>query len=413
MITRTSGNPAARAASNGSSPSRNGTAPAAAGASPPAPPGEACYHGGAFFGAIGEGFEALERRRRVIPADVLDAWFPPAPAVLETLRTHLDWIVRTSPPTNCEGLVRALSAARGVPAASIVVGGGSSDLIFLALPAWLGTSSRVLLLDPTYGEYAHVLERVIGCRVDRLTLDREQQYRVDAAELELAMKRDYDLVVLVNPNSPTGQHLPAKALAEVVARAPAHTRVWVDETYVEYAGRGESLERLAATSDRLVICKSMSKMYALSGVRVAYLVASPGVAGALRRRTPPWAVGLPGQIAAVRALQSESYYRRRWAETRRLRERLALELAAIRGLDVVAGVANFLLVHLSASQPDARTVVSRCRAEGLFLRDAGVTSPSLGERAIRIAVRDQATNGRMVGILRDALDGRRPGVATP
>lgn len=366
---------------------------------------DTCYHGGAFFEAIGDDFATLERRQRIIPADVLDAWFPPAPAVLKALRAHLDWIVRTSPPTNGDGLVRALAAARGVAADSIVVGGGSSDLIFLALTLWLGPGSRVLMLDPTYGEYAHVLEHVIGCHVDRLPLRREHRYRVDARELEHALRRGYDVAVLVNPNSPTGQHLPAGTLAGVMARAPARTRVWVDETYVEYAGNWESLERLAAASDRLVVCKSMSKMYALSGVRVAYLVASPDVARSLRRRTPPWSVGLPGQIAAVHALRSDAYYRRRWAETRRLREELGAGLAAIAGLEVVPGVANFLLVHLAPHLPAARTVAMRCRVHGLFLRDAGVMCPSLGERALRIAVRDRSTNARMIEILRFAIDG--------
>src|SRR5262249_62247408 len=67
-----------------------------------------CYHGGAFFEAIGEEFETLERRHDIVPADVLDAWFPPAPAVLEALREHLDWLVRTSPPTHRTGLPPAI-----------------------------------------------------------------------------------------------------------------------------------------------------------------------------------------------------------------------------------------------------------------------------------------------------------------
>ena len=366
-------------------------------------PYDGCHHGGASFEGVGEGFESLYRRERIIAADVLDAWFRPAPAVLRTLRAHLDWIVRTSPPASGSGLMRTIARERRVPAPSVVLGGGSSELIFLAFTHWLRPESRVLVLDPMYAEYAHVLERVVGCHVDRLVLRREQDYRVDLAELELAMRRGYDMVVLVNPNSPTGQHVPAKALAELIARVPACTRVWIDETYVEYAGPGESLESLAAASDRLVICKSMSKVYALSGVRVAYLVTGAEPARALRRRTPPWAVGLPGQIAAVRALESRTHYRRCWALTHRLRSALARELSAIQGIEVVPGIANFVLLHLGPRLPDAATVVARCRAEGLYLRDAGAMCPSLGDRAIRIAVRDRATNRRMLRILGRAL----------
>ncbi|MCW1884814.1 GNAT family N-acetyltransferase [Luteolibacter flavescens] len=111
-----------------------------------------CFHGGAFFGAIGAGFTSLERRHDIINADVLDAWFSPAPAVTDALRDHLPWLMRTSPPTDCEGLVVAISTARGIPASCVLPGAGSSDLIFRAFPRWLDSWSHVLLLDPTYGE---------------------------------------------------------------------------------------------------------------------------------------------------------------------------------------------------------------------------------------------------------------------
>jgi predicted GNAT family N-acyltransferase len=65
-----------------------------------------CYHGGAFFEAIGEQFDDLSRRHRVINADVLDAWFPPAPGVLDALHEHLPWLLRTSPPPNARACCR-------------------------------------------------------------------------------------------------------------------------------------------------------------------------------------------------------------------------------------------------------------------------------------------------------------------
>ena len=80
--------------------------------------GSSCFHGGWFFEAIGEEFDDLHRRRRVINADVLDAWFPPAPSVIDTLTEHLPWLLRTSPPTQCQGLVQAIARSRGVPSRS-------------------------------------------------------------------------------------------------------------------------------------------------------------------------------------------------------------------------------------------------------------------------------------------------------
>jgi histidinol-phosphate/aromatic aminotransferase/cobyric acid decarboxylase-like protein len=131
------------------------------------------------------------------------------------------------------------------------------------------------------------------------------------------------MAVIVNPNSPTGRHVARRKLEGVLARIPIRTRIWIDETYVEYAGIGESLEDIAAQSQNMVVCKSMSKVYALSGARAAYLCAPPTIARSLRRVTPPWAVSLPAQVAAIKALDDPDYYASRYRETHQLSEELA------------------------------------------------------------------------------------------
>jgi histidinol-phosphate/aromatic aminotransferase/cobyric acid decarboxylase-like protein/GNAT superfamily N-acetyltransferase len=366
----------------------------------------ACFHGGEFFKAVGERFEALDRRQAIINADVLDAWFPPSPLVMAALKEHLDWLLRTSPPTACHGLIESIAQARGLQPVNILTGAGSSDLIFRALRQWLSRKSQVLILDPTYGEYAHVLDQVIGCTVDRLPLRRSENYDVDLNRIRRALKDNYDLVVLVNPNSPTGRHIQRETLEELLRQAPQRTRVWVDETYVEYAGQGESLESFAARSENIIVCKSMSKVYALSGARVAYLCAGAHQLEALRAITPPWVVSLPAQVAATKALQDHAYYASRYMETHLLRERLSGQLEAL-GWDVVPGTANFLLTHLPEQGPSAQQLVRSCQRHGLFLRDVSSMGSGLGPHAIRLAVKDAETNARMVSIIGAVLrDGR-------
>jgi histidinol-phosphate/aromatic aminotransferase/cobyric acid decarboxylase-like protein/GNAT superfamily N-acetyltransferase len=356
----------------------------------------ACFHGGAFFDAVGADFKSLERHRAVINADVLDAWFPPAPGVLAALREELPWLLRTSPPTGCEGLIAAIAAARGVAESSVLPGAGSSDLIFRALPRWLDRRSHAVLLDPTYGEYGHVLEKVIGCEVERLRLERSAGYAVDIGRLGSMMAAGPDLVVLINPNSPTGRGLRREEMEALIKAAPPHTRVWVDETYIDYTG--ESVEPLVARYDNLIVCKSMSKVYALSGARVAYLCAGPHQLEELRAHTPPWVVSLPAQVAAVKALADPGYYEARRSETRRLRTDLAGNLAAL-DWEVIPGSANFLLSHLPNEGPDARELVVACKRHRLFVRDAAAMGSCLGGRAVRIAVKDAETNRRMIEIL--------------
>jgi histidinol-phosphate/aromatic aminotransferase/cobyric acid decarboxylase-like protein/GNAT superfamily N-acetyltransferase len=373
-------------------------------------PSQSCHHGGACFEVIGEGFDHLERSQDIISADVLDAWFPPSPRVISALQEHLSWLLRTSPPVSCAGMIRAVAGARAVPAECIVPAAGSSELIFLALREWLNRDSRVLLLDPCYGEYSHLTERLIGCRVDRFPLQRKNAYQVDSGALETWITAGgYHLIIIVNPNSPTGRHVPRHIMEAVLSRVPANTRVWVDETYVDYAGADQSLEAFAAKSQNVAVCKSMSKVYALSGARAAYLCGPPELAARQREITPPWAVSLPAQVAAVNVLADPEYYQARYRETHRLRETLACSLERL-GLEVIPSVANFLLCHLPESSVDAATVCERCRGRGLYIRNAGEISPLLGSRALRIAVKDDATNRRIAEILGWALSGQgRPG----
>ena len=361
-----------------------------------------CFHGGRFFEAVGDRFDDLSRRNAIINADVLDAWFPPAPAVMEAVRGHLDWVMRTSPPTGCEGLLSVLSEVRGVPASCLVPGAGSSDLIFRAFLRWLKPSSRVLLLDPTYGEYAHVLERVVGCRVERIRLRESNGFQVPLAELECRMREGFDLVVLVNPNSPTGRYLTPAELEPVLRGVPETTRVWVDETYVEYAGVGVSLERFAASAQNVFVCKSMSKVYALSGCRVAYLCGGAAAMEDLRSVTPPWVIGLVSQIAAVRALENPGYYADRYAETHQRRDVLARGLRAA-GFEVMDGIANFLLCRLPEGGVSAAEVVQRMAAHGVFIRDVSTMGGALAGRWIRIAVKTERENQRVLWELRRAL----------
>jgi histidinol-phosphate/aromatic aminotransferase/cobyric acid decarboxylase-like protein/predicted GNAT family N-acyltransferase len=362
-----------------------------------------CFHGGEFFDAIGTGFETLERRNSVINADVLDAWFPPSPKVLDAMREHLPWLMRTSPPTQCDGMKAAIARFRGVEVENILPGAGSSDLIYRTFRQWLTSRSRVLILDPTYGEYLHVFVNVIGCQVDRLRLSRSNQYAVDLEELESHIRTGYDLIVLVNPNNPTGQHVARVDLERVLLRVPRKTRVWIDEAYLEYVGPDESLERFAARSESVLVCKSMSKVYALSGMRVAYLCGPMHQLADLIPWTPPWAVSLVAQVAAVRALEDAAYYAERYAETHRLREELLVGLRGLGLQGIIPGRANFVMVHLEDEHPTVAALVRESRELGVFLRDVTSMGTDLGARALRIAVKDRKSNQIILETLEKVL----------
>ena len=363
-----------------------------------------CYHGGAFFDAIGDHFEDLNKKNDIINADVLDAWYPPVPEAQKILLEQLEWIMRTSPPTRAGGLEQTIAKARGVRDDCVLTGGGSSALIFLAFRHWLNASSRVLILDPTYGEYMHVLENIIQCKVERFLLGRRDGYNLNLKSLKKKISNGFDLFVWVNPNSPTGLHVATDEVEEVLRNSSGCKRIWIDETYIEYVGQEHSLEKFAMNSEKVIVCKSLSKVYALSGLRAAYLCAPPHQLEELRALTPPWSVSLPAQIAATYALKSPDYYIMRYKETNELRDELIKGLKDLGITEIIPGIANFVMFHLPAEVDTAAAIVKKCRENGLYLRDISGMGSGVGNRALRMAVKSGETNQHMMKILENVIN---------
>lgn len=355
------------------------------------------FHGGALYEAIGVDFAKLDIAGQVINADVLDAWFDPSPQVIDALRRHLPLMLRTSPPAYCDGLIAAIAEARGVPSANIVAGGGSSDLIFSLFPQIIDKDERVLILDPMYGEYQHILENVLGAHVIRHRLSKEQQFCADSAALLDDIRRARPrIVALVNPNSPTGRYLEREQLRALLEQIPRDTLVVVDETYIEYIGAHCSLERDVLRFPNLIIIKSMSKVYALSGLRVGYLVAQEHMIQKLARVIPPWAVSLAGQMAGIQALNDAAYYQQKYRETHQLRDELVASLSRIPWLHVYPSRTNFVLVELLEQHMSAQQIVQRLKAEQIYLRNADSMSAHFGDKFLRIAVKARAQQQRIV-----------------
>jgi histidinol-phosphate/aromatic aminotransferase/cobyric acid decarboxylase-like protein len=119
--------------------------------------------------------------------------------------------------------------------------------------------------------------------------------------------------------------------------------------------------------------------------------------------TPPWAVSLVAQLAAVRALEDPEYYAERYAETHLLRGELITGLRQLGIREIVPGKANFVMFHLETEHPTVSALVKECRESGVFLRDVFSMGANLGARALRIAVKDRKSNQIVLEALEKVL----------
>jgi histidinol-phosphate/aromatic aminotransferase/cobyric acid decarboxylase-like protein len=270
--------------------------------------------------------------------------------------------------------------------------------MFAAWREWVPPGSRVALLEPSYGEYDHLTREVRGAEAHHSLLTAEDRFRFCPTQwLSWINEVRPAVAALVNPNNPTGTTFD---IAELVPHLPRETLLWVDEAYIDYT-HAETAEGLAANSDNVVVVKSLSKGYGLSGIRAAYLVGSPDRLASLRPHLPPWAVSFMAQFFGVKVWDYAAYYRARYRETEELRAEFVARLSTVPG-GILADCANWVLFKLPPTVT-AEAAVSRLIARGIYIRDAGKTAASLGDSVVRIAVRPQEEQERLVQALAEVL----------
>ena len=340
-----------------------------------------CYHGGSSWEISGLNFK---KRKTLVVADVLDSYFKPSPNVINIINTNLTRSIMESPPTHSDQLIETISNVRNISKDKILVSSGSSSIMYSIFPNILTKKSRVLLLSPMYGEYKHIMENVIKCNIDYFYLHKKDNYKIDLEKLD-SIVDNYDLLIIVNPNSPTGVYCD---LVDIIKKKKhKNIKIWVDETYIDYL-YNKTLEPLLEECKNLYICKSMSKCYALSGLRVAYLA---GNVENFKKYIPPWSVSLPAQLAAIEALKDIDYYSGMYKNVHENRINMENNLIEA-NFEAFKGSANFFLVFLKNYSNSE--FLERCRQLGVFLRD--VTNMGIESNCIRIAVKTPEENIKII-----------------
>ena len=310
------------------------------------------------------------------------------------------------PDPDCAALVAAAARRYGAPAAEIVAGNGSTELLHAAcaMAAAMGYT-RAVIPVPAYGDYARAAAAA-GLAVEEVVLRQDEGFALDLERLD-GRPGQPALILLCQPNNPTGAALDPAALRAFAANRPDCLLV-LDEAYADFAPH---LDRL--TADRpgnLITLLSLTKFFAVPGLRLGLALAAPDLAAGLRARVLPWSVNALAQAVGVRALGDRDYAGRSVAAMEELRAGLAAGLAALPGLTVFPSVANFLLCCLPESGPDAPRLASRLLAEhGVAIRVCA-NFTGLTDRHFRVAVRGQDDNGRLLDALAAVLDAPRPPV---
>jgi histidinol-phosphate aminotransferase len=347
-----------------------------------------CQHGGIDYTEL----EMLG----VDSGDVLDFSanlnpFGPPPGVM---RAMCEVDIAHYPDSEGHHLRRALAQKLAVRTENILLGNGSTELIRLAALAYFGKGDQVLIIEPTFGEYS-VACQIAGASLVKQRLSQRNDFWLDADETaELIRRHCLKGVFVCNPNNPTGRYV-SRADFEKILSASEDCLVILDEAYVSFVdGAWPSPEMIEGGN--LLILRSMTKDYAMAGLRLGYGLARAEIITTLRRLCPPWNVNTAAQEAGVIATNEEEHLKQCQAELREAKDYLVAELSCL-GLPPLPSEANFFLVEVGNASEFRRALLNR----RMMVRDCS----SFGlPQHIRIAPRTLPECQSLVAAIKEVQD---------
>jgi histidinol-phosphate aminotransferase len=294
-------------------------------------------------------------------------------------------------------LLEALARHSGWRADGILLGNGSNEAIEALLRVTVGPGTKVVVPEPTFSLYA-LLTTILGGELVRVPMSRVTPggfvYDVDAI-LAARRKAAAPVTIVCSPNNPTGTSLELEDVARLCGDADG--LVVIDEAYNEFSGR--TAVPLLERHPNLIVLRTFSKAMALAGLRVGYLLASPGLVREIDKARLPYNLNFFSLAAAAAALEEKDALA---ASVDRLvaeRERILACLADVPGVRAYASDANFFLIECVAADPKA--VFASMLRRGVVVRD--VTSYPMLERCLRVTVGTEEENDAFLHALGTAL----------
>lgn len=310
-------------------------------------------------------------------------------AIVKSINGCVDY-----PDPFCRRLSAKLAGFLAVPQEYIFFSNGAADVLFKLAMAL--RPHKALLLAPTFADYEKAL-RSVDCKINYYLLHEENNF-VPQADILKQLTPDLDMVVICNPNNPTGKLIDKGLLEKVIAKCgELNIRILIDECFMDFVAeeKAYSMIPLLAKNKQLVILKAFTKTYAMPGLRLGYcLTADEALVLRLHECGQDWNVSTPAQEAGIAALDETEYVKK--AKALIMKERLYLTSALNRlGAETYGSEANYIFFKMQQPQD----LKDRLAQKGFLIRSCA-NYHNLHGNYYRIAVKRHADNKRFVKALK-------------
>ena len=327
--------------------------------------------------------------------------FFPTPAVLDKLKEQLPYVIKTYPSMQ-NRQIELVSKLSGVAEQYMAVGNGGSELILIL---GRGYGKRYLMPAPSYMEYENVFLD-FGKEVLYFPLEEERDFYINVPRLiKTAKDADADSLLIVNPNTPTGQKTNADDLLLILDALKHLEMIIIDESFIEFTdvdrGKFPSVLPYLERYPNLVVLKSLGKDYGAPGLRSGFAASgNPQRVTLMRKQLPIWNISPLTEFYMELLLQHRADYERARVRCIEATQQLSRDLAAIDGVKVFPTYSDFILFKLTNELTSTHLRDELLSRHHLYVRDCK-RKMGLTDKFIRIGTHVEENNARLISAIRE------------
>lgn len=316
--------------------------------------------------------------------------------VREAISTNIDKIIHY-PDTEAYDLKLALSNYYGLSVNSIVAGNGAVELMYVLCHVM--RPKKVVIPAPAFSEYERA-SLAVGAEITYFMLNETEGFKLDLNKLAAHIK-GADIVFIGNPNNPTGTIIENTELKDFIKYAKnLGVLVVVDESFLDFLAdhRRYTCRAFISEFDNLVIMHSLTKFFAIPGLRLGFAAANEKLAALLHTAKDPWNVNTLAQFAGTAALGDSEYIEKSIKLMADTKIEFYDMIEKVDGLTPLVPSVNFMLINTQKTGITGPELRKRMYCQGILIRDCS-GYPGLSPYYIRVAIKKPETNAVVARIL--------------
>lgn len=338
---------------------------------------------------------------------------------------NLEILERYPDPDYVE-LREKLAHLNKIDMSDIVLGNGATEIIFLFMKVI--NPKKILIVSPTFGEYERAVKATeipgdivsLSCSDDNKNIENKEieieyfelkesdDFKLNIGNLKNELEKKYDLLIICNPNNPTGKFLKLTQTEEILKECNKYdTKLFIDEAFIEFLADGmkESIINTEENKKNLFVTRAFTKFFAIPGLRLGYgMYFDKELEQKISEKKEPWSVNNIAEMAGLTVLDDTEYIEKtlKWITKEKIY--MYEKLNEISGIKVYETEVNFITgkidEKLFSEGLNVKILREKMLEQGILIRDAS-NFKFLDERFFRLAIKDRASNDRVIEAMKE------------